>query len=309
MAIADLVLGTMYFGTRTTAADSHAQLDRFVEAGGTTIDTANCYAFWQPDGGEGGQSEEVIGAWLHAHPGARDDLVIASKVGATPRHGELEGLSRRVVNREIDKSLTRLGLGRLDVYWAHADDRSTPLDETVSVLGELVRGGTVDRLGVSNHPTWRVAKAREIARSQGVPGFELVQQSASYVEPRPGLGVPGKDHRFGFVTDETRDLCASEGIELWSYSPLIQGSYDREDRPFPDAYDHPGTTRRLALLDELAGRYSVRRGQLVLAWLLHQQPVVRPIIGVSSLAQLDEAIAAAGLELDPTDVARLDAPM
>lgn len=296
----------MYFGTRTSVPDSHAQLDRFVEAGGTTIDTANCYAFWQPHAGDGGQSEETIGAWLRHNPGLRDDLVIASKVGATPRGDALEGLSRRTVRREIDISLGRLGLGHLDVYWAHAEDRITPLDETVSVLGGLVNDGRVVRLGASNHPAWRVVKARELARAHGVPGFELVQQSASYVQPRPGVAVPGKDHRFGFVTDESVDLCASEGLELWSYSPLVQGSYDRADRPFPEPYEHPGTTRRLALAHELAARYGVRRGQLVLAWLLHQRPAIRPIVGVSTLAQLDEALAAADLELDPEDVRRLD---
>lgn len=295
----------MYFGTRTTVPDAHAQLDRFVAAGGTTIDTANCYAFWEPDAGEGGQSEEAIGAWLQANPGVRDDLVLASKVGATPRGDDLEGLSRSVVLRELEKSLTRLGLDRLDVYWAHADDRSTPLAETVAVLGGLVNEGRVDRLGVSNHPSWKVAKAREIARAAGVPGYELVQQSATYVEARPGAPVPGKHHRFGFVTDEGLDLCASEGLELWSYSPLVQGSYDRPDRPFPESYEHAGTSRRLALLDELAERYDIRRGQLVLAWLLHQQPLIRPIIGVSSTDQLEQALAAADLELDPADVARM----
>lgn len=297
----------MYFGTRTPVPDAHAQLDRFVAAGGTTIDTANCYAFWEPDAGDGGQSESAIGSWLAANPGARDELVIASKVGATPRGDDLEGLSRSTVVREFNGSLERLGLDRLDVYWAHADDRTTPLAETVAVLGGLVNEGRIDRLGVSNHPAWKVAKAREIARTTGVPGYELIQQSATYVEARPGAPVPGKHHRFGFATDETLDLCASEGLELWSYSPLVQGSYDRDDRPFPEAYDHPGTTRRLALLDELADRYGVRRGQLVLAWLLHQQPLIRPIIGVSTPEQLDEALAAAELVLDPDDVARMSA--
>ena len=85
MATSDLVLGTMYFGTRTDEATSFALLDRFVEAGGTTIDTANCYAFWQSDTGAGGQSEALIGRWLAANPGLRDDLVLATKVGQEPR--------------------------------------------------------------------------------------------------------------------------------------------------------------------------------------------------------------------------------
>lgn len=306
MAVGELVLGTMYFGTRISAADSSAQLDRFVAEGGTTIDTANCYAFWQPDAGDGGQSETVIGQWLRDNPGVRDGLEIASKVGATPRSGGLEGLSAAVIGVESERSLERLGLDHLDVYWAHSDDRSVDPEETVVAFGELVSRGLVGRLGASNHPAWRVEQGRRIADRLGVAGYELVQQSASYVDPRPRAAVPGKDHRFGFATDETRDLCLSEGLELWSYSPLVQGSYDRADRPFPQVYDHPGTSLRLAALQRVGDRHGVRRGQVVLAWLLHQTPVIRPIVGVSSVEQLDEAIAAARLRLSAADLAELD---
>ena len=306
MAVHDLVLGTMYFGTRTSPGDSYAQLDGFLEAGGSTIDTANCYAFWQPDGGEGGQSESVIGDWLREHPGVRDQLVIATKVGVTPRDGQLEGLSRDVILSQCNRSLERLGIDSIDVYWAHGQDLDTPVAETVGAFGQLVSDGVVSRLGVSNHPAWRVEQARQIAEREGVAGYELIQQTASYVDPRPRAAVEGKDHRFGFVTDETIDLCASEGLELWSYSPLIQGSYDRDDRPFPTAYDHAGTTSRLAALTEIAAELDVRLGQLVLAWLMHQQPRIRPIVGVSTLAQLDEAIDAARIELDDNQLTRLN---
>lgn len=308
--INDLVLGTMYFGTRTDRATSFALLDRFVAAGGTTLDTANCYAFWVSGTGHGGQSEALIGEWLRANPGLRERLTLATKVGVEPRDdGGVEGLGAVTVRREAGRSLERLGVDRIDLYWAHGEDRRTPIEETTEALGELVTTGTVGRVGISNHPTWLVERSRNHARTRGLEPASALQLTTSYVEPRPGAAVEGKDHRFGWVTDETIDyLERNDGIELWAYSPLVQGSFDRDDRPFPQAYDHPGTTARLAALTEVAGELGVARSQVVLAWLLHRSPQVRPIVGVSSLEQLEPALAAAELELDPATVARLDQP-
>ncbi len=308
---ARLVLGTMYFGTRTSEADSFALLDRFVERGGRTVDTANCYAFWANDSGAGGQSERVIGEWLRRNPGIRDELTIATKVGQEPAvAGEfdwVEGLSAAVIDRELGRSLDRLGIDRVDLYWAHGEDRGVDLAETVAAFGATVTDGRVRRLGVSNHPTWRVERARAIATELGVEPYTALQLTTSYVRPRPDVQVPGKDHRFGFATDETLDyLVEHPELELWAYSPLIQGSYDRQDRPFPAEYDHPGTTRRLSVLSELATELGATRGQVVLAWLLASRPAIRPIVGVSSRAQLDEALAATELELDPGRLQRLD---
>jgi aryl-alcohol dehydrogenase-like predicted oxidoreductase len=312
MATSDLVLGAMFFGTRSDRATSYALLDRFVEAGGTTVDTANCYAFWVSDTGSGGQSEAVVGDWLRLNQGLRDDLIISTKVGMEPlvpgvSDGRVEGLSAEVVARECDLSRDRLGVESIDVYWAHGEDRSVPLEETVTAFGGLVTSGYVDRVGFSNHPTWRVERARAIALADGMVPPTALQLTTSYVRPRPDVAVPGKDHRFGFVTDETVDYVTEHPeIELWAYSPLIQGSYDRVDRPFPEAYDHPGTTRRLEALTRVADRLGVTRGQLVLAWLLSSTPEIRPIVGVSSVGQLDEALDAATLELSPELLKELD---
>jgi aryl-alcohol dehydrogenase-like predicted oxidoreductase len=203
-----LVLGTMYFGTRTDEATSYALLDRYVEAGGRVLDTANCYSFWTSPTGHGGQSEALLGRWLAANPGLRDELVIATKVGVEPTDdGGVEGLSAAVIERESERSLERLGIDAIDVYWAHGEDRATELEE----------------------------------------------------------------------------------IDLWVYSPLIQGSFDRADRPFPDAYDHPGTTERLAELTRVAEAHGVPRSQVVLAWMLARD--WKPIVGVSSVEQFDSALA------------------
>jgi aryl-alcohol dehydrogenase-like predicted oxidoreductase len=292
----DLVLGTMYFGTRTDERTSFALLDRFVEAGGRMLDTANCYAFWSSPSGHGGQSEALLGRWLSANPGLRDELLIATKVGAEPtaRDGAVEGLSAPVIERESARSRERLGVDVIDLYWAHVEDRSTDLEETVGAFGALVSSGAVRRLGVSNHPTWRVERGRAVAERLGLEPWTALQLTTSYVEPRPGARVPGKDHRFGFVNDETVDYLEEHpDLELWVYSPLIQGSFDRADRPFPEAYDHPGTTRRLAELREQARTRGVPASQLVLAWLMARG--WRPIVGVSTVEQLDSALAAASL--------------
>ncbi|MBA2952632.1 aldo/keto reductase [Nocardioides sp. MAH-18] len=285
----------MYFGTRTDEATSYALLDRYVESGGRILDTANCYSFWSSPTGHGGQSEALLGRWLRANPGLRDELTIATKVGVEPVDGGgVEGLSAPVIERESAKSLERLGVDTIDVYWAHGEDRLTDLEETVGAFGALVARGAVRRLGVSNHPTWRVERARAIAARLGVEPWTALQLTTSYVDPRPGAQVPGKDHRFGFVTDETLDYLAEHPeIELWVYSPLVQGSFDRADRPFPEAYDHPGTTQRLAELSARAAELGVPRSQLVLAWMLERG--WKPIVGVSTLEQLDSALAAASL--------------
>ncbi|WP_310526392.1 aldo/keto reductase, partial [Nocardioides sp.] len=251
--ISDLVLGTMHLGTKTDTATSYALLDRFVEAGGTTIDSANCYAFWADPSGRGGQSETLIGAWLREHPGLREQLTIATKVGAEPADdGGSEGLSPEVVRREAERSRERLGLEVIDLYFGHVEDRRTPIEETAHAMGALVADGIVARLGLSNHPTWLVERARGYALARDLAAVEAVQLTTSYLEPRPGAPVEGKEPRFGWVTEETRDYVANMGLELWAYSPLIQGSFDRADRPFPQAYEHPGTTRRLAALAEVA---------------------------------------------------------
>jgi len=307
--ISDLVLGTMYFGTRTDKATSLALLDRFVAAGGRTIDTANCYAFWADPSGLGGQSESVIGEWLWLNPGIRDRLIISTKVGVQPVDGGLEGLSPDVVRHQAARSRERLGVEAIDVHWAHGEDRSVPIEATADAMGALVAEGVVRRLGMSNHPTWLLERARSHALRTGLEPFSAVQLTTSYLSPRPGAPVEGKDHRFGWVSEETLDYAALHPeMEIWAYSPLIGGAYDRDDRHFPRAYQHSGTSDRLAVLADLADRRGLTRGQVVLAWLLHRRPAIRPIVGVSTLAQLDAALGAAEVELEAEEMAQLDAP-
>ena len=174
-------------------------------------------------------------------------------------------------------------------------------------MGALVTEGRASRLGLSNHPTWLVERARAHALAEGLEPVTALQLSTSYVEARPGAAVEGKDHRFGWVTEETRDYVEQHPeIEVWAYSPLIQGAFDRDDRPFPAAYDHPGTTARLGALNDVAARLGVAPSVVVLAWLVRKG--ISPIIGVSSVEQLDSALAAGDLALDDEALAQLDEP-
>ena len=305
---AEPVLGAMYFGTRADDALSFDLLDAYVDLGGRWVDTANCYSFWADPSGVGGQSERVLGRWFAARPGVRDRVLLATKVRHQPlvAHewpSSAEGLSAGAIQSGFAQSLERLGLDSVDLLWAHAEDRSVPLAETVEAFGMLVANGSVRRLGASNHAAWRVEQARAIARELGVEPWTAVQLRYSYVWPRPGVTLPEGGHVH--AERDQLDHARTEGLDVWAYSPLLTGAYVRDDRPLSEGYDHPGTHRRLAVLAQVSDELGATRNQVVLAWLLAQG--ISPILGVSSVAQLTEAMAARDLDL-PDDVrARLDA--
>lgn len=299
-----MALGTIPFGTAVDDDASFALLDRFVEAGGTAIDTANNYPYWV-QGATGDESELAIGRWLAARSN-RDRVLISTKCGGRPTASgdTVEGLSAGAVRAAATGSLSRLGTDRVDVYWAHVEDRSTPLEEQAEIFGALVTEGSVRELGASNHATWRLERARQIAVTAGLQPYTHVQLRYTYLQPRPGVRLPENGHTL--VTPETLDYVAVEGLTLWAYNTLMFGAYSRRDRPINEIYDHPGTTRRLAVLHEVAGELGVTATQLVLAWLVAHGVV--PIVGVTRMEQLDEALAGVQLRLDPALVARLDEP-
>ena len=299
----------MWFGTRTDERRSFELLDRFVDAGGVWIDTANCYAFWVHPSGFGGQSETVVGRWLASRPGVRDRVRISTKVGAEPASAgswpsTAEGLSAAVIKGAVEGSLERLGTDRVELCWAHMPDEVTPLEETVGAFDSLVSAGTVARVGCSNYPIWQVERARQISRERGGAGFTAIQQHHTYLRPHPGVWHSG--HRFGAVTEEVLSYVENHSdMALWSYTPLLSGSYTRADKPLAETYAHPGTERRLAVLDEVAGEVGVDRNAVVLAWLAGGG--VTPVVGVSDVDQLDAAVAGVALELSGEQRDRLNA--
>jgi len=136
--------------------------------------------------------------------------------------------------------------------------------------------------------------------------IDAFQLNSTYLRVRPETLPPGVSHRFGLYDNEQRDYAAVHGIEVWAYTPLLSGAYDNPDKQIAAEYDHPGTTGRLAVLDEVAAETGASRGQVVLAWLVAHG--IRPILGGSRMHQLDSALDAMQLELTPEQLARMDAP-
>ncbi|WP_425954085.1 aldo/keto reductase [Xylanimonas sp. McL0601] len=304
-----LVLGAMMFGTAVDETTSFAVLDRFVERGGEWIDTANAYAFWASADGRGGDSERLLGRWLAARPGVRNQVKIATKVGADALWAgsfpaQREGLSRRAVRDGFAACLDRLGLDSVDLLWIHMEDRATPIEETVEALAEVTGAGLAGRVGASNHPAWRVERARTHARQIGSTPIDALQHNSTYLRPRPGTNPT--NHPFGVLSDEQRDYASTHGLEMWAYTPLLSGAYDNPAKPIPDIYDHLGNTARLAVLDEVAAELGATRGQTVLAW--HVSHGVRPMLGGSKVDQLDSALDAVRLTLTPEQLDRLEGP-
>ncbi|WP_329541550.1 aldo/keto reductase [Streptomyces sp. NBC_01358] len=307
-----LALGTMLFGSVTDEKTSFAILDHFVEAGGTFIDTSDNYAYWV-EGGLGGQSERLLGKWRRSR-GVGDGIVIATKLGAEPLApgtgfvDNPEGLSAKAVREAVERSRERLGVERLDVLYAHIEDRSVPLAETVEALGELSAAGTVGLLGASNHAIWRVERARALAASAGLPGYQVLQYQHSHLRPRFDVPSPlFEDGSLGHAGPELLSyLRAEQDLTLVAYSPLLAGAYTRPDKPLPQDYDHPGTPARLAVLREVAAETGASVNQVVLAWQIGGPLPVIPLAGASSVAQLKENLAAVDLELTDEQRGRLD---
>jgi aryl-alcohol dehydrogenase-like predicted oxidoreductase len=306
-------LGAMMFGSTIDEATSYAVLDRYVEAGGTFIDTADNYAFWA-DGGQGGQSEQLLGRWRRSR-GIGDEIFIATKLGARPLApgtsyvDNAEGLSAKVIRESADRSRERLGLDRLDLLYAHIEDPTVALSETVEAFGELVAEGSVGLLGVSNHWSWRVERARNLAAAAGIPGYEVLQYNHSYLRrrtDRPGELSP--DGNQGIVSGDLLSYVReTPELTLVAYSPLLTGGYVRDDKPLGPEFDHAGTPPRRAALQQVADETGATVNQVVLAWLIGGAVPVIPLVGASSVAQLEENLAAADLDLTADQRALLDA--
>jgi len=320
--VSTLCLGAMNFGTLTDAAIAVQILDRFVAAGGTFVDTANNYSAWA--GGHGRDSEDVLGSWI-ARRGGLGDVRLATKLGAAKKDPALplqnveptnfQGLSAEIVAWEARESLRHLGIDRLDVLYGHVDDRETPVAETVAAFGELQREGLVGISGISNIAVWRLVEAREEALRQGVDPYGVIQQGYSYVYPSPGFGRTNdvSADLLDYVGSLTAGAVAAAGVDagppltITAYSPLHQGAFTRDDKPMWPAMRHASNRDRVRVLHDVAAGLGATPNQVALAWLLGGDVPVIPVIGPSTVAQLEELLAAADLVLDVEVRARLDA--
>ncbi|MBI5670968.1 MAG: aldo/keto reductase [Chloroflexi bacterium] len=297
--VSALCLGAMYFGTRNDHATSYRMLDMYLDAGGTFIDTANIYAHWA-DGGRGGESETLLGEWLRER-GNRANLFIASKVGF--EYGDVpRELNARRIEEECNRSLRRMGIDTIDLYYAHNDYGCPPLDEVLAAFDRLVRAGKVRFIGASNYRAWRLEAARCLSQSNGWAAYCCVQQRHTYLPPRPGTSFGAQIA----ANDDLLDYCRATGLRLLAYSALLSGAYTRDDRPLPPEYLSAGNEQRLRTLRDVAAEMGATVNQIILAWMLHGDPPVIPLIAASTKAQMQENLGALDVHLNAEQMQRLN---
>jgi len=298
-SVSALCLGAMYFGSKNDEISSQSLLDQYVDAGGTFIDTANIYAWWVP-GFQGGESEVILGRWLKARKN-RSRMFIATKMGFQ-YPGVERGLRAAQIEAECEKSLRRMGIDTIDLYYAHKDDMHTPVDETLEAFERLAGAGKVRFLGASNFPAWRLEEARSVSQARGWSEYCCVQQRYTYFQPRPGTTF---DPQLA-VTPELLQYCKARQLTLLAYSVLLSGAYTRPERGLPAQYAGVDNEARRARLQEIAQEKGATVNQIILAWMLHSDPVVLPLIAASTREQLAENLQALEISLSREDMQRLD---
>ena len=309
LQVSRLCLGTMTFGLQCDEATSFAIMDAAAEAGITFLDTADVY----PLGGDtttAGRTEQIVGKWLAASAGRRDDVVLATKcVGAMGERPWHKGASRRHIVEAVDASLRRLGTDRIDLYQLHSPDPQTPIDETLGALDDLVHAGKVAYVGCSNFLAYQVARALGRSEALGLARFDSVQ-------PRYNL-------LFRQIERELLPLCAQEGIGVMPYNPLAGGMLTGKHRRgaptegtrftlgsatsnYQGRYWHDDSFDAVDALRPVAEQAGMSLTTMAVAWVLAHPAVTAPIIGASRPEQLADSLAAAAQPL-PTDVkAKLD---
>ena len=299
--VSEICFGTQTFGWGADEAAAHELANRFVEAGGNFFDTSDKY--------NDGASERMLGTWLRTQ--RRDDVVIASKTFFDLGHGPNDmGATRLRIMSQIDRSLERLGTDHLDLYQIHCWDASTPLEETLEALHDLVRLGKVRYLGVSNYAPSQLMKAIMLTRMHGWSPIVSLQ-------PEYSLLVRSTEW-------ELIPLCRAEGVAVLCWSPLaggwLTGKYRRDAPPpsdsrvgrgdrWDDQAEQRATERTWRVLDALRAIAEARErtpAQVALNWLLRKPGVTAPIIGARTVEQLAQNLGAVGWVLSDAEVVRLD---
>ena len=302
--VSELCLGAMTFGRETTEEDSFRIMDAFVEAGGNFVDTADVYSR--------GVSETIVGKWLAGTD--RDDVVVATKVRFPMGEGPNEiGLSRKHIMAGVEASLTRLGTDYIDLYQVHAWDPLTPLEETLRTLDDLVRSGVVRYIGASNFKGWQLQKALDVSRQHDWAEFVCLQ---------PQYNLLSRATEW-----ELLDVCRNEALGVIPWSPLrggwLSGKFKRGMNEPPEdsriaraekegwgerwsAYNNEFTWEVIDALHEVASESGHEPAQVALNWLLQNDVVTAPILGVRTMAQLQSNLGAVGWDLTETQMEKLN---
>lgn len=307
LTVASVVLGGNVFGWSADEAASFAVLDAATDAGLNAIDTADVYSRWVP-GHSGGESESVIGRWLKARPGKRENLVLITKVGSdmgTDATGQpAVGLPARWIEQAVEGSLRRLGVETIDHYFSHRPDDTTPHEETLLAYDRLIKAGKVRSIGASNFSVAQLEAALATADREGLPRYSSIQ---------PKYNLYDRDELEGALLN----LCRAEGLGVIPYyglaSGFLSGLYrdkaavagkSRQGRL--ESYMTPRGFRILDALDAVAARHRANSAQVALAWVMAQPGLTGPIASATSAAQVVDLVAAATLDLTAQDLADLD---
>ncbi|BDM73745.1 NADP-dependent aryl-alcohol dehydrogenase [Streptomyces nigrescens] len=299
LSVSPLSLGGNVFGWTADEAESFAVLDAYVAGGGNFIDTADVYSAWVP-GNKGGESETVLGNWL-ASRGHRDDIVIATKVGA---HPDYKGLSAATIKSAVEESLTRLRTDYIDLYYTHYDDESVEVGEFLTALDDLVRAGKVREIGASNISAQRLAESLAFSDREGV---------ARYVALQPHYNLVSRDTYEG----ELADVAARNGVSAVPYYALASGFLTGKYRPGAavdsarsgKAAQYLSTDRGprvLEALDTVAAAHGAELATVALAWLAAQPTVAAPIASARTTAQLAPLLAVTDLTLTAPELTLLN---
>ncbi len=304
LEVSRVVLGCMSFGDPARGTHEWALgpdearpiIRQALEAGITTFDTANTYSL--------GVSEEIVGTLL-GELARRDEVVIATKVFGRMRPGPKGGgLSRAAILAQVDESLRRLRTDYIDLYQIHRYDPNVPIEETMEALHDLVRAGKVRYLGASSMATWQFVQAQYVADLHGWTRFVSMQDQYNL--------LMREDER------EMHPFCLDQGVGVLPWSPLARGRLTRDwdattrrsrtDRFAATLYRQAERSDRevAETVGAVADKRGVSRAQVALAWLLHQPAVTAPIVGVTRLGHLTDAVAAVDLRLDDDELRRLE---
>jgi hypothetical protein len=301
LATPRLVLGGNVFGWTADRETSFRLLDRFADAGGTMIDTADVYSAWAP-GHKGGESETIIGEWLQRR-GGKGEILVATKVGMLPGEGG-EKLEPARIAAAAEASLRRLGVDAIDLYYAHQEDEKTPLEDSLAAFDKLVKAGKVRALGASNYSAESLRKALDISERQGLARYEVLQ---------PEYNLVSRDKFEGPL----QQVCIENGLGVLPFYGLASGFLTGKYRSRADEgksvrggrmtkYLEGNGLAVLAAMDEIAADAGATLAQIALAWVAAQPGVTAPIASATSLEQLDELIGAMTLELNADQLRRLD---
>ncbi|WUL71997.1 aldo/keto reductase [Amycolatopsis sp. NBC_00345] len=302
LRVSPVTLGTMIFGDAKSGADegtSAAILDRYLDAGGNVLDTANAYL--------AGRSEEVIGAYLAKRPGKRDRLVLASKFAGNLFPGDPNGggAGRKAILDQVEASLRRLRTGYLDLYWQHNWDRHTPLEETISTLDDLVRAGKIRYVGLSDTPAWAVARMATIAQLRGWANVAAIQVEYNLLQRT--------------VEGELWGVARELGLGVTPWSPLasgvLTGKYTRENTSPEGSGRTWHAARRmkeetfvvLDVLRRVSDELGASMAAVALAWVRQQREVTSTIFGARTVAQLDANLDSLEVAIPDEQLAELDA--